>query len=50
MDTKKVPELDFRVDESLKKQAEVFEALARARAATPLLRRPLVSPRGPRAP
>lgn len=35
MAAKRIPELDFRVDESLKAQAEVFDALARARAATP---------------
>lgn len=35
MDLNKMPQLDFRLDTSLKKQAEVYQALAKARAETP---------------
>jgi ribosome-binding factor A len=36
MAIRKMPNLDFRLDTSLKKQAEVFDALSKARQSTPI--------------
>lgn len=36
VDIRRMPSLEFRLDTSLKRQAEIFDALARARESTPI--------------
>jgi ribosome-binding factor A len=36
VDIRRMPHIEFRLDTSLKRQAEIFDALAKARASTPL--------------